>query len=531
MKRLLSTLLITMLMPATLATGCKHNEPQTNEPPLESPIINITNNEIYADIEGGIYSISYTISNPIEDGTLEIEGAPEWIENIRITDETIELEVLPNEKNIDRNATLTASYPGAEESKSVKVYQNRISKRCDIFAMYSNSDIPYRIPAIAVTNSGRIICVADYRHSRADIGVVENGRIDLHYRISEDNGNSWGEVLTLIEGKGEYSEDFMNVGYGDPCIVADRESNKVMIISCAGNVSYQNGTRDNHQCIARFYSEDGGISWSEPEDIAESIYSQFDNSNNGPVRSMFIASGKIHQSRFVKVNDYYRLYCAALVKNVNNVATNFVFYSDDFGQNWTILGGADRAPVSQYADEPKVEELPDGSILISSRWEGGRYYNIFTFDNPDAATGSWGHSSFSGASNNGVEAKGNSTNGEVLVVPVTRLSDNTPMHLIFQSLPLGPGRANVGIYHKVLENQDSYNTPSTIAKNWEGPYQTTNLNSAYSTMVLQQDNSIGFLLEETTHCDGGGGYGGYTIVYDNYSIELLTEGKFTYREE
>ena len=82
----------------------------------------------------------------------------------------------------------------------------------------------------------------------------------------------------------------MSVGYGDPCIVADRESSRVLVLSCAGNVSFQNGTRQRHQCIARFYSEDGGQSWSEPEDIAESIYSQFDASTYGPVRSMFVAS-------------------------------------------------------------------------------------------------------------------------------------------------------------------------------------------------------------------------------------------------
>lgn len=529
MKKLL--LIISLLMPATIATGCKHNDTPTEEPIVEKPVINIPKNEIYAALEGGTYSISYTISNPIEDGKLEIGDIPEWIDNVNVTEDEIEVSVLANEKNINRSATMSASYTGAEKDASVKVFQDRVSKREDIFAMYTNSDIPYRIPAIAVTPTGRIICVADYRHSGADIGVVNNGRIDLHYRISDDNGESWGEVLTLIEGKGADSPDFMNVGYGDPCIVADRESNRVLVMSCAGNVSYPNGTRDNHQCIARFYSEDGGISWSEPEDIAESIYTQFDDSNNGPVRAMFIASGRIYQSRFVKVGSYYRLYCAALVKNVNGTPTNFALYSDDFGMSWTVLGGADRAPVSQYADEPKVEELPDGSLLISSRWEGGRYYNIFTYDDPVAATGSWGNKAFSGASNSGVKAQSNSTNGEVLVLPVTRLSDSAPMHLILQSVPLGPGRANVGIYYKELADENDYSTPANLAKNWDGVYQATELNSAYSTMALQSDNTIAFLFEETTHCEGNSGYGGYTIVYDNYSIEFLTNGKYSYREE
>ncbi|MBQ1280207.1 MAG: exo-alpha-sialidase, partial [Bacteroidales bacterium] len=198
MKKLL--LIISLLMPATIAIGCKHNDTPTEEPIVEKPVINIPKNEIYAALEGGTYSISYTISNPIEDGKLEIGDIPEWIDNVNVTEDEIEVSVLANEKNINRSATMSASYTGAEKDASVKVFQDRVSKREDIFAMYTNSDIPYRIPAIAVTPTGRIICVADYRHSGADIGVVNNGRIDLHYRISDDNGESWGEVLTLIEG-------------------------------------------------------------------------------------------------------------------------------------------------------------------------------------------------------------------------------------------------------------------------------------------------------------------------------------------
>ena len=165
-----------------------------------------------------------------------------------------------------------------------------------VFETPTTSAIPYRIPAIARAYNGDLIAVADYRHSRADIGMANNGRIDLRARISKDNGQTWGEIFDIVQGKGGNSPDFMNVGFGDPCIVADRESGKVLVLSCAGNVSFPNGTRDNHQNIARFYSEDNGQTWSKPEDIAESIYSQFDKRADGPVRAMFIGSGKIIQS-------------------------------------------------------------------------------------------------------------------------------------------------------------------------------------------------------------------------------------------
>ena len=404
------------------------------------------------------------------------------------------------------------------------------AERFEVFQLLNPTDIPYRIPALAVTKDGTLIAVADYRHSGTDIGVTDKGRIDLHYALSYDNGNTWTDVMPLIEGKGDKSPDFMNVGFGDPCIVADRESNRVLLLSCAGNVSFQNGTRKNHQNIARFYSEDGGKTWSLPEDIAESIYSQFDETRYGPVRSMFVASGRIFQSPTVKVGNYYRLYCAVLIRDKYAKHMNYVLYSDDFGGEWKILGDANTPAVYDTADEPKVEELPDGSILISSRYNGGRYYNMFLFDDANTAQGQWLTKAFSGASNNGVVSADNSTNGEVMVLPVVRTADNKAMHLLLQSLPLGPQRKNVGIYYKELADQMDYLDPAFIAENWDGVLQVTTLNSAYSTMAWQRDNRLGFLYEEETHGASNLAYGGYTIVYECFDIEDITEGKYKYRK-
>lgn len=528
MKNLLSCFAMMLLIPTTLLSSCQQEEEKTPLPPAEAPVIRLLLEDLVAAHEGGDYAIEYVVEHPVEGQKPEVEAADAWIEDIQVDLTHIRFTVLANDENRDRSTKLTVSYSGAETTCEAQISQLRTAYRSDVFAMPSSASIPYRIPAIAVTSQGRLIAVADYRHSRQDIGVVHNGRIDLHYRISDDHGLTWGETQTLIEGQGADSPDFMNVGYGDPCIVADRESDRVLILSCAGNVSYPNGSRNNHQCIARFYSEDGGQTWSQPEDIAESIYSQFDEGNNGPVRSMFVASGRIYQSRFVKVNDYYRLYCAVLMRNVNGVSMNFVLYSDDFGGNWSVLGGVDRAPVSQTADEAKVEELPDGSLLISSRWDGGRYFNIFTFDDPIQATGSWGTKSFSGASNKGVVAEGNATNGELLVLPVVRNRDGEAMYLLLQSLPLGPGRANVGIYYQELATAEDYESPVAVARKWEGVYQVTRLGSAYSTMDFQKDHTIGFLWEESTYCTEGGGY---TIAYDKFTVEALTNGAYSYREE
>lgn len=392
----------------------------------------------------------------------------------------------------------------------------------------TTTSVPYRIPAIAQAKNGNLIAVADYRHSGADIGMATNGRIDIHGRISKDNGKTWGDVFAIIEGQGAAAaqNNSMYVAFGDPCLAADSESDKVMLLTCSGNVSFPNGQRNNHQGIARFYSEDGGETWGKPVDISESIYEQFDQRADGGIRCMFIGSGKISQSKTVKVGSHYRLYCAPLVKLANGANVNFVLYSDDFGGTWKVLGGVENSPIPSGGDEPKADELPDGSILVSSRTNGGRIYNIYTFTDVAKGEGSWGTSVWSNANNNGTVATGNSTNGEIIFVPVKRVEDQKQMYMMLQSVPLGSGRANVGIYYKALESLKDFAAPDSIAKDWDGCHQASYLGSAYSTMCWQADNTLAFLYEEETHCNTS--RGGYTIVYKNYSIEQITDSAYTY---
>ena len=401
----------------------------------------------------------------------------------------------------------------------------------EVFPTPTSNAIPYRIPAITTASNGDLIAVADYRHSRADIGMATNGRIDLHARISKDNGKTWGDIFPIVEGQGAAGVNTpgqMYVGFGDPCIVADRESSRVLVLSCSGNVSFPNGQRNNHQGIAHFYSEDYGQMWSDPVDRSESIYSQLDNTPYGPVRAMFVGSGKISQSKYIKVDQYYRLYCSVLVKDVNGTHVNFVLYSDDFGENWTILGDPNVAPIPGGADEPKADELPDGSVLVSSRVTGGRYYNIFSYTDSEKAEGCWGTHSFSGNSNNGTTAISNSTNGEIINIPAKRLADGKPVYIQLQSGPFGSGRANVGIYYKELESLTDFVTAAKLSENWDGRHQASYLSSAYSTLCWQADSTLAFLYEEDTYGTNGGGY---TIVYKNYSLEQITDSAYTYFPE
>jgi len=333
----------------------------------------------------------------------------------------------------------------------------------------------------------------------------------------------WGNINTLAACiKDSDSKHF--VSFGDPCIVADRESDRVLLISCCGNVGFFNSEHDNRQGCARFYSEDGGRTWSSHEDINDQIFRQLDKRDDGLLRSFFVGSGKISQSRLIKVSDYYRLYCAILCRLADNTFANFVLYSDDFGMNWTVLGDVNISPVPRGGDEPKADELPDGSVLISSRCNGGRIYNVFHFTNAEKAEGEWGEMALSTQENNGVVAEANSCNGEIMIVPVIRRSDNKQMWLLLQSLPFGPDRRNVGIFYKSLQGPDDWKNGEVIAKDWEGRYQISNQSSAYSTMCLDNNGTIAFFYEEN------GFSGGYDMVYKNFSIGDITSSKYEYQK-
>ena len=393
----------------------------------------------------------------------------------------------------------------------------------NVFETPSTSAIPYRIPAITTTKNGILVALADYRPSRADIG---SGRVDLHVRTSADNGQNWGEIIKPknMEGDGNTTAGHQEAGFGDPCIVADRESDAIMVVSCSGTPGFFSGSRDHHQGWARWYSYDDGQTWEGPEYLDEEfIYSRFDNSKYGPIVGWFVGSGKIHQSRYTKVGDYYRLYCAGSSYNKSQTA-NWVLYSDDFGKTWDFLGGCDVSPVPG-GDEPKVEELPNGNLVISSRCTEGRKYNIFSFTDQDKAEGSWAIYALSSSANNGVTAN-NGCNGEIQMLPVVRKADNQKTWIALQSLPRGSGRTNVSIFYKDLTDVATYDTPSHFAANWDGYRTVSKIGSAYSTMTVQSDKSIGFIYEEETFCGTGGG--GYTIAYKNYSVEDITGDLYTY---
>lgn len=369
-----------------------------------------------------------------------------------------------------------------------------------LFYTYDADGAPYRIPAIAKARNGHLVAFADKRWCGADIGY---GHIDIVARISADNGRTWGRPFTVVRGSGVNGAP--DCGYGDAAVVADSESDRLLIISGTGHRTYWS-KRDNPLRTARYYSNDNGQTWTAPEDITETIYALVPGANG-----IFLGSGRICQSRLIKKGNAYRLYAALATQPTGN----FVIYSDDFGQSWQVLGSA-TVSCAPKGDEPKCEELPDGSVILSSRKHGGRYYNVFTYTDKLAATGSWAEAVASNEVPGGLSFGKNATNGEVLLVRAVEQATGTPATLLLQSIPTGNGRSHVSLFYKVIENRPY--TPAELATGWTRGLEVSQRGSAYSTLCLQADGRIGFYYEEEPNW--------YCMVYEPLTLERITGGKF-----
>lgn len=419
---------------------------------------------------------------------------------------------------------LEGAEQNADGTLTVTIYADPDNKYQYLWYSNTPEGYPYRIPAIAANRQGTLLAVTDLRPAKADIGY---GEVDLYLRCSSDNGQTWDAPRCIADGVPANSREYPYFGYGfgDAAIVADRESDEILIICVSGKVPYPSATSGWSPCVARLRSHDGGQTWTTPEDITSQFFAYSgamlnDPSNNIEAYSGFFGSGKILQSRIVKKGQYYRLYAAMLCRG-NNVRGAYVVYSDDFGQSWQLLSPSTVQAVPG-SDEPKVEELPNGNILLSGRKSYGRYFNVFKFDDSTFTSGTWGNPLQSNQQEGGISIGANSCNGEILIVYGKRADGLYPDNIYpiaLQSLPWGSGRSDVGIWFKPLSFNTEYNyTSETISRNWTKGLQISDRGSAYSTMCVQPDGRIAFFYEEEPNS--------YCMVYVPLTLEQITNGQY-----
>lgn len=431
----------------------------------------------------------------------------------------------PNIYNMKNKFTLIVAFTALASMPILAQTQSSAVSHKETILYNSNNTkgAPYRIPAIVTMSNGEILAISDYRPGGNDVG--NGGEVDIYARISNDNGATWsGDDDTPHDNTSniiKVADGTSSLAFGDAAVAAHPETGKVMVLCVGGNsTKFASATTSTSNYYTyMFSSSDYGRTWT-----STNVTSTFKGSNsllkNKKVCSMFFASGRLLVSKHTPG----RVYGAILTREYNSgyANYNYVFYTDDFGQSWSMLG-------SDYAisgaDEAKLEELPNGDILISSRTSGGRNFNMYS-----ASTQSWG------TQQKVTFTDGNATNGELMIYRgVYKVGETTgaTYDIMLQSLPTASNRAKVSVFYRPVENKQY--SVSEIASDWVKGIEVYDGNSAYSAMTIMPNGEIGFLYEKDYYSSNSGDNynkscakgGTANIVFLPLTVEEITGGVYT----
>ncbi|MFJ9378321.1 exo-alpha-sialidase [Streptomyces sp. NPDC101455] len=233
----------------------------------------------------------------------------------------------------------------------------------------------FRIPAVVKTKDGTLLAFAEGRV----LNCGDAADIDIVVKRSTDDGLTWSPLQVVDHGGGDT--------HGNPAPIVDRRTGRVLLAE-----TYNTGRTDSASCSVPCdrtphlqYSDDDGLTWSQPRDLSDEILPPNWNSwyATGPVHGIQLTRGR-HRGRLVfgvntetwdgersemgvpPAGDWGRV-------TANNAA---LIVSDDGGDHWRI-GATDSYPIAtdgtwrQKPSEVTLTERTDGSILVSGREQDG----------------------------------------------------------------------------------------------------------------------------------------------------------------
>lgn len=318
----------------------------------------------------------------------------------------------------------------------------------------------YRIPAMVAAPNGDLIVAIDERVPNCR-DLKWSGDINIVYRKSTDNGDTWSEIFTLVD----YPQ---GKSASDPSMIVDKETEEVILF-----YNYMDLDKEKDVYYLQMVkSSDSGETWSDPEDITSQI-SKPEWHND----FKFITSGRGTQTRSGKL----------LHTLVNLEHGLHLFASDDHGKNWYLI----ETPI-QPANESKVIELADGTWMINSRVNGGmnRYVHLSKDE---------GQSWESTAETQLIDPACNAS-----IIRYTSTDNGSGKNrLLFSNAKMEKGRMNMTVRISYDEGL-SWSEGKTIS----GP-------SAYSTMTILKNGQIGLLFEKDDYTEN---------VFVRFTLEWLTDG-------
>ncbi len=378
---------------------------------------------------------------------------------------------------VAETATCDVKSPSPAGSREIILARTTLLRPGD----YNSSN--YRIPAVITAKDGSIVAFTDKRkYNNTDLPED----IDIICNRSTDGGHTWSEPITIAQGTGRFK------GYGDAALVHSNDENGLLAVFVGGQGLWTS-TPSEPQNSYMVRSNDNGQTWTEPEVITHFIYGKdCEDSTRKNWYASFFGSGNGLLTSTGRI-----IFVAAIRESGNNnTLYNYAVYSDDNGETWKVSG---RATIG--GDEAKVTELVDGRILMSIRHGGNRWYNI----------SSDGGETWRPSPLTWYDMTAPACNGDM--IRFSSVDNGGDKNRLLHSVPVGTERKNVTVFVSYDEGE-TWPTSRCIV-----PYS-----SAYSSLCILPDNTIGFYVEEDYYT----GKDNYSTVFYNFSLEWLTKGEDKY---
>lgn len=206
----------------------------------------------------------------------------------------------------------------------------------------------YRIPALAVTNSGTVLAFCEGRKKSAS----DTGDIDLLVKRSTDNGASWSAQTVVWD-------DLKNT-CGNPCTVVDRDTGTIWLLT-----TWNRGDDHERQIIAQeskdtrrvfvTHSKDDGKTWAAPREITTDVKKpEWTWYATGPGSGIQMEQGP-SKGRLIIPCDH--------IEAGTKHYYSHVIYSDDHGETWRLGGSTPQHQVN----ECEAVELSGGRLMLNMR--------------------------------------------------------------------------------------------------------------------------------------------------------------------
>lgn len=358
-------------------------------------------------------------------------------------------------------------------------------ERISLFEMGEDSSKFYRIPALVKAADGALVAVADKRGDA--LGDLPN-IITIVSKRSTDGGKTWSDMSIVAKG-----DTVAKCGYGDAVVIADEVKGNLVAVFSGNNGLWHS----NESSLIRTYastSTDSGKTWGEVKDITDQVYGGV--YGEGTRHGLFTGSGSGVQLKHGEHAGRLMLVVAARNDaSWGGTLSNYAVYSDDGGQSWQVSKNA----ACVDGDEAKVVELANGNVLMSirNRAKGHRLFSVST-DGGET----WS------------EPKLNETildpacNGDI--VAYTYKGKNLLLH----SLPASPTtREKVTVYVSE-DNGETWMPKRCIYPGY----------SAYSSLQVLDDGTIGIIVEEGKWDGNLPGDDGFNLGYYRFNLPWLMAG-------